>query len=704
MTARIRGSIALTVALLLTGLLGAATPALASPAPESSPPAIELVDGVTAPVFGYQDAIRERVFIPVPGVDQDLDGVDDTTVIEIMRPAASDAGLKVPAIIDASPYFTTGGRGNEPARIQDIVGDGRNDVWPLFYDNYFVPRGYAVILAEMNGTAHSTGCSMNGSPGDVRSIEIVIDWLQGRAAGFDAHGTPMTADWHSGKAGMIGKSYDGTLANGVAARGVEGLTTIVPISAITNWYGYSRINGIPTSEHYPSYLAGAVTNPDRLELCAPARALLDRDDADETGDVTPFWQERDYLAGLDDIRASVLLVHGLNEYNVKMSQMDPYWASLTAHDVPRKLWLTRLGHVDPFDSDRAEWVRTLHLWFDHWLQGVPNGIMDEPTVSVESMTPGVYEHHETWPVPGSEATTVGLGADVAGTDVGSLTVGAPAAVRKAFTGADEPADDDTIVDDPVTTRSDRLVFLSDELQAPLRLSGTAELTLTASIDRTQSDLTVLLVDYGPATRIPRLPRDGIQNTELRTCWGEASEYDNACYLEVERRQVEVGEWTLSMGALNSTHRDSLVAGETSPVVPGQDYAFRIPLEPYDHVIEAGHALGIVVTTAVQGMATDPGATVSVDLATTTLSLPVVGGAAALDATGAFGTRVTPAPTPDPTPTPAPTTAPAADGSHELAATGIDSMPLIAAGLALAALGAAAAFCVAHPRRRSGGAE
>ena len=35
---------------------------------------------------------------------------------------------------------------------------------------------------------------------------------------------------------MIGKSYDGTLSNGVAATGVEGLKTIVPVSAISSWY------------------------------------------------------------------------------------------------------------------------------------------------------------------------------------------------------------------------------------------------------------------------------------------------------------------------------------------------------------------------------------------------------------------------------------------------------------------------------------
>ena len=68
---------------------------------------------------------------------------------------------------------------------------------------------------------------------------------------------------------MIGKSYDGTLANAAAATGVDGLTTIVPISAISSWYDYTRSNGvIQRGGSYPSSLANTVTNPDRRAYCA----------------------------------------------------------------------------------------------------------------------------------------------------------------------------------------------------------------------------------------------------------------------------------------------------------------------------------------------------------------------------------------------------------------------------------------------------
>ena len=114
-------------------------------------------DGQTAPVFDYEQATRERVYIPQPGIDQDGDGADDWIAVEIMRPKESGPAMQVPAIIDASPYYTTLCRGNEGECIGDVDADGVNDRWPLFYDNFFVPRGYAYVLAEMNGTANSTG-------------------------------------------------------------------------------------------------------------------------------------------------------------------------------------------------------------------------------------------------------------------------------------------------------------------------------------------------------------------------------------------------------------------------------------------------------------------------------------------------------------------------------------------------------------------
>ena len=61
-------------------------------------------DGKTAPVFDYTQAVRERVFIPQPGVDQDGNDRMDFVTADIIRPRESGPEVKVPAIIDPSPY------------------------------------------------------------------------------------------------------------------------------------------------------------------------------------------------------------------------------------------------------------------------------------------------------------------------------------------------------------------------------------------------------------------------------------------------------------------------------------------------------------------------------------------------------------------------------------------------------------------------
>ena len=332
--------------------------AIGTPAAVQAQSAPVVMGGVTQPVFGYSDAVRERLWVTAD-FDSDLDGVPDEIAMDIIRPAAGATGLKSPVIMDASPYFTTLCRGNEGECIADVDGDGLNDRWPLFYDNYFVPRGYAVMLLHMVGTGFSTGCPVTGGTPDNRSAVLAIDWLNGRRTAHDAAGNTVAASWHNGKSGMIGKSYDGTLANAAAAAGVDGLSTIVPISAISTWYNYTRQAGLGLSgwaSNYPSSLSNTVTNPARRPACAAVRTTLNATDGDENYDFTPFWLERDYFKDIDNVDASVFVVHGLQDDNVKANNFSEWWYELAERDVPRKLWLGRVGHEEAFDFRRDVWV------------------------------------------------------------------------------------------------------------------------------------------------------------------------------------------------------------------------------------------------------------------------------------------------------------------------------------------------------------
>ena len=618
-------------------VLGAAPTAGAAP----PNPGIVVENGVTQPVFGYTDAIRERVWVE-SSFDTDLDGVADRIALDIMRPAASESGLKVPVIMDASPYYSTLGRGNESEFKRDLDGDGLLDRWPLFYDNYFVPRGYAVVLLDMVGTNNSTGCPVTGGPPDHLSAVVGIDWLNGRAKGYDKDGNEVVADWHNGRTGMIGKSYDGTLANGAASTGVEGLSTIVPISAISSWYDYTRSNGVVTrGNSYPSSLSNTVTDPGRRAYCAAVRATMALTDGDETGDYTPFWLERDYTPDAGNVRASVFVSHGLQDDNVMPDHFSKWWDALPAN-VPKKLWLTRTGHVDPFDFRRAEWVSTLHRWFDHELQGVRNDVLTEPQADIEYAA-DEWRTYRRWPVDARANVSLKLIADTP-TTAGALAFGPPPTPnlpRVHQTITDTPSlSENTAISNPTTVTANRRVFLSAPLEAPVHVSGTPVVRIRASVNATDTNFGAILVDYGPATQVSRTG-DGAQTLTTEDCWGEASPADDACYFQVAKRLTNVTQWRVSKGILDALNRNSYAVAE--PLVPGQEESFTFPLLPQDYVFPAGHRIGLVLVGSYSGygsQADQNRATISLNVTETLFDLPVVGGKQALSRAGLE--KVTPA--------------------------------------------------------------
>jgi X-Pro dipeptidyl-peptidase len=630
-------------------------------------------DGKSAPVFDYTKAIRERVYIPQPGVDQDANGKMDFVTADIIRPKESGPAVKVPAIIDPSPYYTTVCRGNESQCMADWDDDGVNDRWPLFYDNYFVPRGYAYVLGQMLGTGYTTeGCPNHGGPEDIAGEKSIVDWLNGRVKAYrapDVTSPQVVADWHNGSSAMIGKSYDGTLSNGVAATGVEGLKTIVPVSAISAWYNYSRTGGVRHNTNYPGgSLNPTVTTgpnppegvnlPDRRPLCANLNAFVNTIDGDASGDVNQFWRDRDYNLDPSRIKAAVFATHGYQDDNVRMDHEGMWWDTLEQAGVPHKLWLMDTGHTDPFESRRSVWVDTLHRWFDHFLLGVNNGVESEPRVTIEE-SPDVWKDYTDWPIPGTSTVDLFLkgASDTAPGSFGANASGGKDTVT--FTG-NNSVGETAYMNDPDGAQTNRHVFLSQPLKADVRLSGTAQLDLKASLSTAQSDLGVLVVDYND-TPFPMVTRsgEGIRNTTTRTCWGATSdgtpctigdtctasprEVDTACYLEVTKPTQDVRQWRVTRGGLDSSNRDSLWYQDATPVRVGAKDDFPIPTMPTEHTFKAGHRLAIIVTghligqtSAVEGgPAATNGSVITIDTKTSKVQLPILGGRQAAMRAGLF---------------------------------------------------------------------
>ncbi|MER6961501.1 Xaa-Pro dipeptidyl-peptidase [Streptomyces sp. NPDC000618] len=577
------------------------------------------------PVYSYENAVREAVWVDT-GLDGDGDGRTDRVAVDVVRPREPAAqGRKVPVIMDASPYYSCCGRGNESQRkTYDAAGNVVR--MPLFYDNYFVPRGYAFVGVDLAGTSRSDGCEDVGGRYEVQSAKAVVDWLNGRARAYTTRTGSATAkaDWTNGRTGMIGKSWDGTIANAVAATGVRGLRTIVPISAISSWYDYYFAQGAPLYDSGPDRLADYVDSPESHAKCTAVQRRL-VDEAPRTGDLTSLWAERDYVKNAHHVKASVFLVHGLQDLNVRTKHLGQWWDALARNGVERKIWLSQTGHVDPFDFRRATWVDTLHRWFDHELLGYDNGIDREPMADIERH-PDQWVTSKVWPPKGTRTATLRPAAG-ARPGVGAL------GLRKGTGSA-------TLTDDPALGETDwaaqidastpeKAGFVTGALTRDLRLSGSSKVTVTATPTTATAHLSAVLVDVGPdVIRDYAASGEGITTLADRTCWGESTAGDSACFKETTARTADVGQTVVSRGWADlGTYADP---GKGVPLTPGQAYTITLDLAATDHVVPAGHRLALIVAGTDKDLIDPPADTgsLTLDLGRTSARVPFVGGTAA----------------------------------------------------------------------------
>ncbi|MER6351899.1 Xaa-Pro dipeptidyl-peptidase [Streptomyces sp. NPDC001634] len=590
------------------------TPVMAQSAPRES-----------RPVYSYEKAIRESVWVDT-GLDGDGDGRSDRVAVDIVRPSEPAAqGRKVPVIMDASPYYSCCGRGNESQK-KTYDAAGHVVQMPLFYDNYFVPRGYAFVGVDLAGTNRSDGCVDVGGPSDIQSAKAVIDWLNGRARAYTSRTgtTPARATWTNGRTGMIGKSWDGTIANGVAATGVKGLKTIVPISAISSWYDYYFAKGAPLYDSGPDWLSSYVDSPDARARCAAVQQKL-VDGAPRTGDWTPLWSARDYVKNASKVRASVFLVHGMQDLNVRTKHFGQWWNALAKNGVERKIWLSQTGHVDPFDYRRGQWVDTLHRWFDHELLGYDNGIDREPMADIERH-PDQWVTSTVWPPRGTATTTLRPGQ---GSQAGVGTLG-----LRTRTGTESFTDDPQLSETDWAAHIDQSTpgkagFITAPLSKDLRVSGSSTVTVTVTPTTSTAHLSAVLVDLGPDTiRDYADSGEGITTLTDRTCWGASTTGDSACFKVTQAKKTDVASTVFSRGWADLGHYAPDLKGV--PLTPGTAYTITLDLAATDHVVPKGHRLALIVAGTDKDLIDPPSATptLTVDLSRTAARVPFVGGTAA----------------------------------------------------------------------------
>jgi len=574
-------------------------------------------DGQAQIVSDFADEatwIRHELWVETE-FDSDGDGALDRVHVDVTRPAqTASEGLLVPVIYETSPYYSgIGGGGLDYFwNVRQEVGDDPPTRTPLpdiphrpsqpiisnSHVQTWVPRGFAVVHSQSPGTGQSQGCVTVGGENESLAPKAVIDWLNGRARGFTSvsGAEQVSADWATGKVGMTGTSYNGTLPIAAATTGVRGLEAIIPVSPNTSYYHYYRSNGLVRSPG--GYLGEDVDvlydfinsgNPDRREWCnrnvrsETMNANQDR----KTGDYNDFWEGRDYLNQVDGIRAATLMAHGFNDWNVMPEHTVRISEALKERGVPVQNYFHQGGHGGPPP------LAMMNRWFTRYLYDVDNGVEQDARSWVvrESDDPGEPTPYLAYPHP--EATGVSLHVTGGGNGVGGLSLAA-AGESGQESLVDNVALDGTTLAAQMESKN-RLVYATPKLVRDLHLSGVARVKIRVTANTEAANLSVWLVSL-PIT-------------------GGGSINDNI----------------ITRGWADPQNRNSL--RESAPLTPGEFVDLEFDLQPDDQIIPAGQQIGLMIFSSDREFTLwpEPGTELTVELAGTSIALPVVGGTEAYEA-------------------------------------------------------------------------
>ena len=590
----------------------------------------------TTPVFengqaqivpGFQDAtlwIHQELWVETE-FDSDGDGKRDRVHVDVTRPRQTDTeGLRVPVVYVSSPYFAgTSGPRNFLWNVNQEVGEApppRTSQPPAVFKAVrpiisnaevatWVPRGFAVVHSEAPGTGLSQGCPTVGGAPEELAPKAVIDWLNGRAKGFttETGNDEIKAPWTTGKVGMTGTSYEGTLPLAAATTGVKGLEAIIPISPNTSYYHYYRSNGLV--RHPGGWLGEDVDflydyvhsgDPATADHCnRTVRDGLFAAGRDRTtGDYNSFWADRDLLTKIKNVKAATLLAHGFNDWNVVPEHSIRIYEALKKTGTPVQIYLHQGGHGG------APPMEMRNRWFSHYLYDVDNGVEKDPRAMIvregggRGAAPTAYANY---PNPGAQPVTLKFNAG--GNNIGelALTARAKSPIEKLTDDVQFSGGDLALLEHS----DNRLLYATPILSDSVHLSGTSTITLRLASSKAAANLTVWMVtlpfDHAPVGSAGQI---GV----VTRGWADPQNYKSLTH---------------------SGNYDSMQHGE--PLTPGKFYNMTFDLQPDDQIIPGGKRIAIMIMSSDREFTLwpKPGTELSIDLSGTSIVMPVVGGAEAL---------------------------------------------------------------------------
>ena len=603
-------------------------------------------NGKSLATFNCHDVIREVVYVE-SRIDSDQDGLPDLIKVNIIRPRYEG---KIPAVMTASPYHQgTNDKASDKAlynmnvdlekkearSIQvsqptletvDPVGEARlvseaeetlthiNSSYTL--NDYLLARGFANLYVSGLGTKDSQGLMTNGDYRQIEAYKNVIDWLNGRCRAFTDHSRQrqIKADWSNGKVATTGLSYLGTMSNGLATTGVDGLEVIIAEAGISSWYNYYRENGLVTSPGgYPGedfdslaeltysralragdYLRHHAAHVADLE---EVKKQLDR----KTGDYNQFWHDRNYLLQADKVRAEVVFTHGSQDWNVKPLHVYQMFQALPAN-IKKHLFYHNGAHVYLNNWQSIDFRESMNALLSKKLLGYDSSY-ELPTVIWQDNT-----GEQSW-------TSLEDFGNQTAQRTFSLGDGEKVIQNRYATedyeryGKAYP----TFLTDLYQDKAQQ-VTIDLPIEEDLHLNGKAHLHLRLQSSTNKGLLSAQLMELGSKKYLQPYPAV----LSVRTLDnGRYHMLDNLTELPFK----EAGQRVITKGYLNLQNRHDLL--QVEPVTPEEWMEFDFELQPTIYKLEKGTTLRLVLYT------TDFEITVrdqtdyqlTIDLANSSLTLP-----------------------------------------------------------------------------------
>lgn len=444
-------------------LAGLASPTIAQAPPTSAP------TGVTKPAEVWAE-MRDGVRLAA----------------NVYLPAGSGPW---PVVVTRTPYLKDGPFYADPRSAAGVDG-------PQLYNDH----GYVFIVQDVRGRGHSQGHYSPFSD-DIADGYDTIEWAAAQS-------------WSNGKIGITGASAMGITAN-LAAIGAPPhlLAAFTVVSPLDRSESSTYTGGVLRQADMERWL-GFVGLDAGGTLASPGFR--------PTSDV--FSDRSEMSQGLKYVRIPMYHVGGWYDAFDEGTLEKFVWLQNRGAEGARgqqKLLMTPSGH-GPLagdlaypGADRTEVAGQQELrWFDHWLKGADNGVMDEPPVSyfmMASARRGAASDKNRF-VPSGDWPPAAHEVRYYPSPDGGLSLDAPTVRQSKISYRFDPAapvatvGGSTIWSDfgigpmdqrKIPIRADYLRFKTEPLARDVSIAGPISVDLYAATDGADTDFMAKLVDVYP---------------------------------------------------------------------------------------------------------------------------------------------------------------------------------------------------------------